>query len=179
MINLPKIYNICLAIRKTSGKSKLKDIIQNTWHLKKKKNYPVLLKILKVIKTRKVWETVRVCESHSVVSVSLWPHGLYSPWNSLGQNTGVGSLSFLQQIFQTQELNQGLLHCRWVLYQWNFQGNPQEPERDTARRSDVALGEDSITLGEYWRKHKGNSKKYGLYLVIGCQFWFTNYDKTA
>ena len=29
-------------------------------------------------------------ESHSVVSDSLQPHGLYSPWNSLGQNTGVG-----------------------------------------------------------------------------------------
>ena len=33
------------------------------------------------------------CESHSVVSNSLRPHGLYSPWNSPGQNTGVGSLS--------------------------------------------------------------------------------------
>ena len=31
-------------------------------------------------------------ESHSVVSDSLQPHRLYSPWNSLGQNTGVGSL---------------------------------------------------------------------------------------
>ena len=33
------------------------------------------------------------------------------------KNTGVGSLSLLQQIFPTQELNQGLLHCRWILYQ--------------------------------------------------------------
>ena len=32
-------------------------------------------------------------ESHSVVSDSLQPHGLYSPWNSPGQNIGVGSLS--------------------------------------------------------------------------------------
>ena len=32
-------------------------------------------------------------ESHSVVSNSLQHHGLYSPWNSPGQNTGVGSLS--------------------------------------------------------------------------------------
>ena len=36
------------------------------------------------------------CESHSVVSNSLWPHGLYNPWNSPGQNTGVGSHSLLQ-----------------------------------------------------------------------------------
>ena len=35
-------------------------------------------------------------ESCSVVSSSLQPHGLYSPWNSLGQHTGVGSPSFLQ-----------------------------------------------------------------------------------
>ena len=34
--------------------------------------------------------------SCSVVSDSLWPHGLYSPWNSPGQNTGVNSLSLLQ-----------------------------------------------------------------------------------
>ena len=40
-------------------------------------------------------------ESHSVVSDSLRPHGLYSPWNSPGQNTGVCSLSLLQGIFPT------------------------------------------------------------------------------
>ena len=40
-------------------------------------------------------------ESPSVVSDSLWPYGLYSPWNSPGQNTGVGSHSFLQGIFPT------------------------------------------------------------------------------
>ena len=40
------------------------------------------------------------------------PHGLYSPWNSPGQNMGVGSLSLIQGIFPTQESNQGLLHCR-------------------------------------------------------------------
>ena len=32
--------------------------------------------------------------SRSVLSDSLWPHGLHSPWNSPGQNAGVGSLSF-------------------------------------------------------------------------------------
>ena len=48
-------------------------------------------------------------ESHSVVSDSLQPHGLHNPWNSLGQNTGVGSLSLLQGIFPTQGLNPHLL----------------------------------------------------------------------
>ena len=44
-------------------------------------------------------------ESHSVVSNSLWLHGLYSPWNSPSKNTGVGTLSLLQGIFPTQGLN--------------------------------------------------------------------------
>ena len=96
-------------------------------------------------------------KSHLVVSNSLCFHGLYSLWNSQGQNTRVGShsllhgdlpnpgikpsslslrvdslpaepqgkpkntgvdrLSLLQGIFPTQELNQGLLHCRQILYQ--------------------------------------------------------------
>ena len=102
-------------------------------------------------------------ESHSVVSDSLWPHGLYSPLNSPGHNTGVdshsllqgifptqgsnpglpalqedslpaepqeklkntrmGSLSLLQRIFLTQELSQGFLHCRRILYQLSYQGS--------------------------------------------------------
>ena len=40
---------------------------------------------------------------------------LYSPWNSPGQNTGVGSLSLLQGIFPTQGSNPGLPHCRRIL----------------------------------------------------------------
>ena len=41
-------------------------------------------------------------ESCSAVSNSLRPHGLYNPWNSPGQNTGVGSLFLLQGICPTQ-----------------------------------------------------------------------------
>ena len=63
-----------------------------------------------------VW--VKWSKSHLVVSDSLLPHGLYSPWNSPGHNTGVGSLSLLQGIFPTQGLNPGLLHCRQILYPW-------------------------------------------------------------
>ena len=95
-----------------------------------------------------------VCESHSVISDSLQPHGLYSPWNSPGYNTVVGSLSLFQGIFptqelnpglphcrldslptepqgqskipvQTQELNLGLLHCRQILYQLSYQASPE------------------------------------------------------
>ena len=62
-------------------------------------------------------------ESRLVVSDSLRPHGLYSPWNSLGQKTGVGSLSLLQGIFPTQGSNPGLPHYRRILYQLSYQGN--------------------------------------------------------
>ena len=61
-------------------------------------------------------------ESCSVVSDSLQPHGLYSPWNSPGQNIGVGSLSLLQGIFPTQGSNPALLHCRQILYQLSYEG---------------------------------------------------------
>ena len=37
------------------------------------------------------------------------------------KNSGVVSLSLLQQIFLTQELNRGLLHCRWILDQLSYQ----------------------------------------------------------
>ena len=40
------------------------------------------------------------------------------------KNTRVGSLSLLQGIFPTQESNQGLLHCRWIIYQLSYQGSP-------------------------------------------------------
>ena len=61
--------------------------------------------------------------SCSVMSGSLRPHGLNSPWNSSGQNTGVGSFSLLQDIFPTQGLNSGLLHCRQILYQLSHKGS--------------------------------------------------------
>ena len=56
------------------------------------------------------------------MSNSLQPQGLYSPWDSPGQNTGVSSLSLLQRTFPTQGSNPGLPHCRRILYQ------PAEPQ---------------------------------------------------
>ena len=53
------------------------------------------------------------------------PHRLYSPWNSPGQNTGVGSLSLLQGIFLTQGSNTGLPHCRQIPYQLSHKGSPR------------------------------------------------------
>ena len=66
----------------------------------------------------------------SIMSNSLWPHGLYSPWNSLGQNTGVSSLSLLPGIFPTLGLNPGLPHCRWIPYWLSHKGSPRILEWD-------------------------------------------------
>ena len=64
-------------------------------------------------------------ESHSVESDPLRPHGLYSPWNSPGHNTGVDSLSLLQGIFPTRDLNPGLPYYRQILYQLSYKENPR------------------------------------------------------
>ena len=70
-------------------------------------------------------DTTEHLSSSLFVSDSLRPCGLYSPWNSPGQNTGVGSHSLVQGIFPTQGLNSGLLHCRQILYQLCRQESPR------------------------------------------------------
>ena len=62
------------------------------------------------------------------MSNSLRPHGLGStrllcPWNSPGRNTGVSCHAFLQEIFLTQGLNLGLLHCRKFLSRLSHRGS--------------------------------------------------------
>ena len=48
------------------------------------------------------------------------PPGLYSSWNSLGQNTGVSSLSLLQGIFPTQEPNPNPNPNSFMAVGWGF-----------------------------------------------------------
>ena len=48
------------------------------------------------------------------------PARLLCPWDSLGENTGVGCHFLLQSIFPTQESNPGLLHCRPILYRLGY-----------------------------------------------------------
>ena len=94
---------------------KVKMALDSLWE-----NYSKEVQMLKML-----GHIIYICESHSVVSNSLWPHGLYSPWNSPGQNTGVGCLSLFQGIFPTQGSNPGLPHCKWILYQLSHQGSPR------------------------------------------------------
>ena len=65
-------------------------------------------------------------ESLSYAQLFATPWTIHSPWNSPGQNTGMGGLSLLQ-IFPTQGSNPGLLHCRWILYQLSYQGRRDLP----------------------------------------------------
>ena len=77
------------------------------------------------LKNLHLWKqgTVNNCRC-SVMSNSLRPRELYSPWNFPGHNTGVGSRALLQGIFLIQGLSPGLPHCRRILYQWSHQGSP-------------------------------------------------------
>ena len=73
------------------------------------------------------WKVFKKCALKMKVTQSCLtlcdPIGPYSPWNSPGHSTGVGSLSLLQGIFPTQGWNPGLLHCRWILYQLSHKGS--------------------------------------------------------
>ena len=51
------------------------------------------------------------------------------------KNTGVGILSLLQQIFLTQESNRGLLHCKQLRYQLNYQGSAFLLRKSKKKRS--------------------------------------------
>ena len=59
----------------------------------------------------------------SLIHVWLFVSPWNSPWNFPGQNTRMGTVSLLQVIFLIQELNEGLLQCRWILYQLSYQGS--------------------------------------------------------
>ena len=63
---------------------------------------------------------IHFCEQF-LFNPALQPDSLPAGPQGKPRNTGVGSLSPLQGIFPTQELNQGLLHCRRVLYQLSYQ----------------------------------------------------------
>ena len=63
------------------------------------------------------------------------------------KNTGVGSLSLLQQIFPTQESDQDFLHCRWFLYQLSYR--------------EAFLGWKTTGKSRWWTD--------GLFIILACQ----------
>ena len=60
------------------------------------------------------------------------------------RNPGVGSLFLLQGIFLTQESNQGLLHCRQILYQLSHKGSPVERVKRTPQETETWGLQDTV-----------------------------------
>ena len=89
------------------------------------------------------------------------------------KNTGVGRLILLLRIFPTQELNQGLLHCRWILYQLSYQGSPQPGIKPTL----PALEGEVLTTGPPW-------KSLNIYFLNvkeapGLLWWLSSKESTC
>ena len=99
-------------------------------------------------------------ESHPLMSDSLRPHGLYSPWNSPGQTTGMGSLSLFQWIFPTQGSNPGLPHCMRFPYQLSHKGSPR------AQRLILNIVRERVLLTEYILYIKLCFNSYSKMLMI-------------
>ena len=69
----------------------------------------------------------RSSQSRDRTQVSRIADRFFTSWATReAKNTGVGSLSLLQRIFPTQELNQGLPYCRQILYQLCYQGTQNQ-----------------------------------------------------
>ena len=122
-----------------------------------------------------IWATwERVSESRSVVSDSLRPHGLYSPWDSPGQNTGVGSLSLFQGIFPTQGSNPGLPHCGQILYHLSLQGNFIGEVKLSYKDAIVITKFYSLRKTTFIKTSVSSSVWIGLYLsiIIHCVKFF-------
>ena len=115
------------------------------------------------------------------MSDSLRPHGLYSPWNSPGRNTGVGSLSLLQGIFPTQGSNPGLLHCRQILYQLSHKGSPRILEWVAYPFSSGSLPDPVIELGspalqaDYQLSYLGSTRQEFWSELKECSEMLKNY----
>ena len=95
----------------------------------------------------------------SVVSDSLWPHGLYSPWTSPGQNAGVGSHSLFQRIFSTQGSNPRLPHCGQIPYLLSHKGSPRILEwvvHPFSSRSSRNPTQVSCIAGGFFTNGEGN-----------------------
>ena len=140
----------------------------------------------------------RESESCSVMSDFLQLHGQYRSWNSLGQNSGMGTLSLLHGILPTQELKPGLPRCRWILYQWAT-GKPS-PSKNTHKwqRSMWKDGPHHMSSGEFkliqqdtssclleWPKSKTQTPNAGKdieqwecsFIANGNAKWFNHFGR--
>ena len=108
----------------------------------------------------------------SLSHVQLFPtHGLYSPWNSTGQNTGVGSLFLLQGIFPTQGSNWGFPHWRQILYQLSNRGSRRilewvaSPFSRESSRPRNRTGSPELQAILYQLSYQGSHKKHWIRIL--------------
>ena len=83
------------------------------------------------------------------------------------KNTGVGSLSLLQRISLTQELNWGLLHCRQILYQLNYQGSPGSLAEGGVRKGILPITSHFPDCYHTTVLHNHRGREMGLPPAIG------------
>ena len=112
-------------------------------------------------------------ESRSVMSNSLWPHGVYSPWDSPGQNTGVSSLSLLQGNLSKPESNLGFLRWRQILLPTNPQGKPKNTEVGSLSLLQRIFPTQESNWGQNWMFKYMQSTYCAVYTVLS--YWELNY----
>ena len=99
-------------------------------------------------------------------------HGLYSPWDSPGQNTGVGDLSLLQGIFPTRDWTQVSCtgrqagrFCRQILYQLSHEGSPGR--KAMTNLENILKSRDTALLTKV---HIVKSMVFPV-VIYGCESW--------
>ena len=76
------------------------------------------------------------------------------------KNTGVDSLSLLQWIFPIQESDQGLLHCRRILYQLSYQESPICTYIEWRKKEKYIIFQHNKILASFYER-----KNFKLYLM--------------
>ena len=87
------------------------------------------------------------------------------------KNSGVGSLSLLQQIFPIQEMNLGLLHCRWIIYLPGYEGSPNNMARSSKKKEDVVNVNKLILRSNIVQVSPSKSPQFPVRTVIGQVKW--------
>ena len=96
-------------------------------------------------------------------SLTLQAESLPAETPGKSRNTGVGNPSLLQGIFPTQESNQGLLHCRWILYHLSCQRSPLPTLSTLINEGQALIKKLQREFGERWFRdqRKGRTEMNG------------------
>ena len=133
------VANVLNGVSLQLGKRNVKEIGEPTHLSCDKRELPDLLNC--VLKSR-AWTILNVKVTQ--LCPTLQPHG--HPWNFLCLNIGVGSLSLLQGIFQTQGSNPGLSHYTDSL--------PAEPQ---GKPNNTGMGSLSLLQWNFWAQESNLS----------------------